>query len=101
MWIGVNFVETSKDKILEIDLYNPVRDVFVEQGYTVRSEVKDCDITAIKDDELVVVELKRNLSVSLLAQAARRQKAADLVYIAVPKPKKTFNDSKWQDICHL
>jgi hypothetical protein len=86
---------------LEIDLYNPIRDFLIEQGYTVRSEVKDCDITAIKDEELVVVELKRNLSVSLLAQAVRRQKAADLVYIAVPKPKKMFANSKWQDICHL
>ena len=94
-------MEDTKNKILEIDLYKPVRDIFVEQGYTVRSEVKDCDITAIKDEELVVVELKRNLSVSLLAQAVRRQKAADLVYIAVPKPKKVFVNSKWQDICHL
>jgi hypothetical protein len=101
MSIGVNFVENSKDKILEIDLYKPVRDVFIEHGYTVRSEVKDCDITAIKDEELVVVELKVNLSVSLLAQAVKRQKAADLVYIAVPKPKKTFANSKWQDVCHL
>jgi hypothetical protein len=94
-------MDDTKDKILEIDLYNPVRDVFIEHGYTVRSEVKDCDITAIKDEELIVVELKKNLSVSLLAQAVRRQKAADLVYIAVPKPKKAFANSKWQDICHL
>lgn len=94
-------MERNKDKLLEIDLYNPVRDFLIEQGYTVRSEVKDCDITAIKGGELVVVELKRNLSVSLLAQAVRRQKAADLVYIAVPKPKKLFANSKWQDISHL
>lgn len=94
-------MEINKNKILEIDLFMPVRDFLIEQGYTVRSEVKDCDITAIKDEELVVVELKRNLSVSLLAQAVRRQKAADLVYIAVPKPKKTFVSSKWQDIYHL
>lgn len=94
-------MENKKDKILETDLSKPVSDFLVEQGYSVRSEVKDCDIAAIKGDELIVVELKRNLSVSLLAQAVKRQKTADLVYIAVPKPKKLFANSKWQDICHL
>lgn len=91
----------TKDKILEADLWRPVSDFFIAEGYTVRSEVKDCDITAIKEEELIVVELKRNLSVDLLAQAVKRQKAADLVYIAVPKPKRLKADAKWKDICHL
>ncbi|MCM0649089.1 DUF2161 family putative PD-(D/E)XK-type phosphodiesterase [Clostridium swellfunianum] len=91
----------AKDKILESDLWKPVSDFFVKEGYTVRSEVKDCDIAAIKGEELVVIELKKNLSVDLLAQAAKRQKAADLVYIAVPKPKKLIGNAKWKDICHL
>lgn len=94
-------METNQNKMLESDLYMPVRDFLIEQGYIVRSEVMDCDITAIKENELVIVELKRNLSVSLLAQAVKRQKTADIVYIAVPKPKKLFANSKWQDICHL
>lgn len=94
-------METDQNKILETDLFKPVRDFLIEQGYSVRSEVKDCDIAAIKGGELIIVELKRNLSVNLLAQAVKRQKTADLVYIAVPKPKKMFTNSKWQDICHL
>lgn len=89
------------DKLLEMDLSKPVSDFLIEQGYSVRSEVKDCDITAIKGGELVIVELKRNLSVSLLAQAVKRQRMTDMVYIAVPKPKKLFANSKWKDICHL
>lgn len=89
------------DKLLEMDLSKPVSDFLIEQGYSVRSEVKDCDIAAIRDEELVIVELKMNLSVGLLAQAVKRQRMADLVYIAVPKPKKLFANSKWQDICHL
>lgn len=92
---------TANDKILEIDLFKPVSDYFIKEGYTVRSEVKDCDITAIKNEELVIIELKRHLSVDLLAQAVKRQKTADLVYVAVPKPKKLFANSKWQDTCHL
>lgn len=89
------------DKILEVDLFKPVSDFLIEQGYTVRSEVKDCDIAAFKDEELVIVELKRNLSVDLLAQAAKRQKSADIVYMAVPKPKRLTGNAKWKDIIHL
>jgi hypothetical protein len=97
----VNLLNTNDNKILESDLWKPVSDFLIGQGYTVRSEVKDCDITAMKDEELIVVELKRNLSVDLLAQAVKRQKAADLVYIAVPKPKRLIGNAKWNDICHL
>jgi len=91
----------GKQKILEEDLCGPVSEFLIKNGYIVRSEVKYCDITALKDKELIVVELKRNLSVDLLAQAVKRQKASDLVYIAVPKPKKMIGNSKWKDICHL
>lgn len=91
----------EKEKILEEDLSSPICEFLLKQGYTVRSEVNYCDITALKENELVVVELKRNLSVELLAQAVKRQKAADLVYIAVPKPKRMLGNSKWKDICHL
>ena len=94
-------MNTNVNKILEADLWKPVSDFLINQGYTVRSEVKDCDITAMKDEELIVVELKRNLSVDLLAQAVKRQKAADLVYIAVPKPKRLLGNAQWKEICHL
>lgn len=91
----------TTEKILEVDLFKPVSDFLIEQGYIVRSEVKDCDITAVKEEELVIVELKRNLSVDLLAQAVKRQKSADIVYMAVPKPKKLTSNAKWKDIIHL
>lgn len=94
-------MENTNEKILEVDLFKPVSDFLVEQGYTVRSEVKDCDITAVKDEELIIVELKRNLSVDLLAQSVKRQKCADIVYMAVPKPKKLTSNAKWKDIIHL
>ncbi|MDF2891510.1 MAG: hypothetical protein K0R80_1877 [Clostridia bacterium] len=91
----------TTEKILEVDLFKPISDFLIEQGYTVRSEVKDCDIAAYRDEELVIVELKRNLSVDLLAQAAKRQKSADIVYMAVPKPKRLTGNAKWKDIIHL
>lgn len=88
-------------KLLEIDLYQPVRDYLIRQGYTVNSEVKDCDITAIKDDELIIVELKRSFNATLLIQAVKRQRIADSVYVAIPCPKGSRFTSGWRDMCHL
>lgn len=86
---------------LEEDLYQPIHDFFVAEGYEVRSEVLHCDVLAVKNEQLVVVELKKHLSVDVLLQGVKRQKIADLVYLAVPKPKKMIFSAKWQDICGL
>jgi len=74
-------------QIRETDLYQPVCEYLTDQGYTVRGEVKKCDIAATKDDELVVVELKLRLSGTALAQAAQRQEIANAVYIAIQRPR--------------
>lgn len=71
----------------EKELYPPIRDLFEKRGYKVNAEVKDCDMTAVKDGELIIVELKRNITVTLLAQGLRRQKTGADVFVAVPKPK--------------
>jgi hypothetical protein len=89
------------ETILEKDMYEPIRNFFIDQGFDVRAEVNHCDVCAMKDEELVIIELKRNLSIELLLQAVKRQKTADFVYLAVPKPKKRTTTSKWRDICHL
>jgi hypothetical protein len=75
-----------KKSISETDLYDPIREYLVAQGYTVRGEVNDCDIAATKNGDLVVIELKRSFSSALLIQATRRQRAADSVYVALPRP---------------
>ncbi|WP_144548258.1 DUF2161 domain-containing phosphodiesterase [Bacillus sp. X1(2014)] len=88
-------------KLQEIDLYKPIQTYFVREGYEVYGEVKDCDIVAVKDEELIVVELKLTLSVDLLIQAAKRQRITDKVYVAIPKPKHRLNSKKWTEKCHL
>ena len=85
----------------EADLYEPIRDYLVAQGYEVRGEVHDCDITAVKGDELVVVELKRRFGLDLVYQAIRRQGLTDSVYVAFPRPEKMGRGSKWNDIKRL
>lgn len=72
--------------ISETDFYRPVHDYLVKQGYTVRAEVRHCDIAAMKGDDLIVVELKRTLNLGLIAQAVERQKITDSVYVGVPRP---------------
>lgn len=80
----------------ESELFLPVKTLFENLGYQVNAEVKDCDVTAVRGDELIITELKRNLSVALLAQGLKRQKTGASTYIAVPKPKN-YSKKKFRD----
>jgi hypothetical protein len=96
---GVSVQEINKLK--EEDLYKPISDYLISLGYKVRGENNYCDLTAMKGQELIIVELKKNLSVDLLLQGTKRQKIADIVYIAIPKPKRLIYSKRWKDILHL
>ncbi len=92
---------SDKEKLLEVDLYKPIQRYFLKEGYEVYGEVNDCDIAAVKGDELIVIELKLTLNVDLLVQATKRQRLTDAVYIAIPRPKYNLRSKRWTDICHL
>ena len=81
----------------EYEMFAPVKALFEEAGYTVNAEVKNCDVTAVRDDDLIIAELKTTLSIKLLAQGISRQRTGADVYIAVPRPKG-YNGRKWRDI---
>jgi len=76
----------------ETALYAPVSDFLQEQGYTVRGEVHHCDVVAVQGADIIVVELKRTLTLGLVAQAVKRQAITPAVYVAVPRPP---NKGKW------
>ena len=98
----VKFNMTGKTtKRYEVDLYKPVKEYFAQQGYDVHGEVNECDVAAVKDQELVLIELKLTLNIDLLVQATKRQRLTNHVYVAIPKPKINFRSKKWKDICHL
>lgn len=78
--------------LAETDLAQPLCDWLVAQGYTVRSEVKDCDIAALRGDELLIIEIKKSLTLTLVVQAVQRQRMTDTVYVAIPRPR---NKWKW------
>lgn len=92
---------TEKKKLKEEDLYEPVRVYFENLGYTVNGEVLHCDVTAVKEKVLVVIEMKTSLNLDVILQAVQRQKVADFAYIAVPKNNQTMRRKRWQNICHL
>ncbi|MDR1541228.1 MAG: DUF2161 family putative PD-(D/E)XK-type phosphodiesterase [Clostridiales bacterium] len=73
----------------ETDLYGPVKKHFELLGFTVRSEVRGCDLAAFKGEELVIVELKLDFNIKLLYQALERQKLTNSVYVAIPRPKRS------------
>lgn len=72
-----------KRDFLEEEMYDLVRDYFQDLGYNVQGEVRSCDVTALKEDTLVILELKKSLSLELLLQAVKRQKLGDLTYVCV------------------
>lgn len=82
-------------------MYKPIYDYLIESGYTVHSEVSHCDIAAVKGEELLVVEMKKSLNLAVIMQAALRQKLADLVYVAVPKPGRELFSNRWKNIYYL
>jgi len=84
----------------ETDLYAPVRDLLIADGYAVRGEVRGCDVVGRRGDDVVVVELKRSFNATLLFQAVRRQRHADSVYVAIPRPPR-LRGRDWQGLLLL
>ena len=69
----------------ETDLYNPIKVFFEAKGYEVKAEVTDCDVVALKkDEEPIIIELKKSLSFDFLIQGIDRQGISDNVYLAFP-----------------
>ncbi len=68
----------------ETRLFDPLRDYLQGQGYSVYSEVKNCDLVAQKDEETIIVEIKVQLSLRLVLQGVQRQELYPNVYLAVP-----------------
>lgn len=88
-------------KIKEIDLYQPIETHFTKQGFEVHGEVNDCDVVAVKDDKIIIIELKKSLQLEVIIQAAKRQKLTPYVYIAIVEPKVSLKSRKKRDLRHL
>ena len=57
----------------ESDLYLPLKRFLEAQNYEVKGEVQDCDVLAVRGDEVpVVVELKLSFNLNVVLQAVDR-----------------------------
>jgi len=84
----------------ETSLYAPVKRFLEERGYEVRGEVWGCDVVAVRDEEMVVVELKTTMNLALILQGIDRLKLTDLVYLAVPAPGRN-QMARWAETIQL
>jgi len=85
-----------KNTYKETDLYEPIKNLLTQQGFTVRGEVKGCDIAAVKDEILWIVEMKLSINLKLVLQAVERQTATDWVFVAIPRPRKARDSTYTQ-----
>lgn len=69
-------------KMMECDLYPPVRDWLAARGYEIHVEMFGSDIVAVKDGQLTVVELKLGFTQILADQLTDRARWADFVMAA-------------------
>ncbi len=88
--------------MLEKDMYKNLKTYLEKLGYTVKAEVLNTDITAVKDDFVVVIEMKKTLNTTLMYQGSQRQKVCDYVYLAILRPTtKQLRSSQFKEKLHL
>ena len=92
-------------KIPETSLYPTVKAFLEAQGFTVKGEIRGCDIVAVRDGDppvLVICELKMGLSLELLLQGIDRMRTADDVWLAVAATRKGRDrDTRAHRLCRM
>ncbi len=80
---------------LESDLYAPVKALLEGQGYSVKGEIRGCDVVGVRGGEPpVIVELKRSFGLGLVLQGVDRLALSDTVYLAVGAWPKNMRNVK-------
>ncbi len=83
----------------ESDLYLPLKRFLGSQGYEVKGEVQDCDVLAVRGEEIpVAVELKLSLNLNVILQAVERLSVTPKVYIGIPKRRRMLGRRRQQII---
>ncbi|MEF2966873.1 DUF2161 family putative PD-(D/E)XK-type phosphodiesterase [Paenibacillus sp. M1] len=89
----------------ETELYAPLKAFFEARGYTVRSEVRHCDLVGVSadSDEPLIVEMKKTFNLPLLLQGLERQRLSSEVYLAVERnrSKRGAHNQRWSEITTL
>ncbi|WP_426449014.1 DUF2161 domain-containing phosphodiesterase [Paenibacillus sp. S-38] len=88
----------------ETELYAPVKAYLEELGYSVRGEVRHCDVVAVRGEEPpLIIELKRSFSIPLLLQGIDRLRLTRSVYVAFERPAKgkAPHNATWPELRKL
>jgi hypothetical protein len=89
----------------ETELYEPLKHYFEQQGYTIRGEVRSCDLVGVKDEaaDPLIVEMKKTFNLSLLLQGMERLKMSSNVYLAVERSraKRGAVNQRWGELSAL
>ncbi len=86
--------------MMEKDMYPILKKYFENKGFTVKGEVNDVDLMAIKNNSVVLIEMKTSFNTLLIAQGIRRNPMGDLVYLSIPKPTdKVLKSRTFKDKC--
>lgn len=88
--------------MLEKDMFQSLKIHLEKLGYTVKAEVLNTDITAIKDDCVIIIEMKKTLNTTLMYQGSKRQRISDYVYLAIARPTtKQLRSKQFREKMHL
>ena len=89
----------------ETSLYPAVKAFLEAQGFTVKGEIRGCDIVGVRDGDppvLVICELKNMFSLELVLQGIDRMRTADDVWLAVAATRKGRDrDSRAHRLCRM
>ncbi|MFG1249523.1 DUF2161 domain-containing phosphodiesterase [Xanthobacter flavus] len=90
---------------METSLYEPVKRFLEQLGYTVKGEVRNCDIVALRDDDPAVVvigELKLAFNLELILQGVDRATMGDEIWLAArlsANGKGRESDPRYRNLC--
>jgi hypothetical protein len=83
----------NKNKILkESELYEPMKQYFLEQGAKVHAEVRGNDMVVIQDELYFGIELKKTFNLELVFQLLRRRGLFHGQYGVIEVKKGTFHN---------
>jgi hypothetical protein len=89
----------------ETSLYPAVKAFLEDQGFTVKGEIRGCDVVAVRGDDppvLVICELKAAFTLELVLQGIERQRTADEVWLAVAATRKGRDrDARAHRLCRM
>lgn len=89
----------------ETELYEPIKRFYEERGYTVKGEVRHCDLVAVgkQEQDMIIVEFKKTFNLALLLQGVDRMQSCEQVYLAVERnrSKKGAVNQRWGELTRL